>query len=82
MNEFIMRKDIQIRQFEAKDMSEVIELLQDLSTYKPKHEELSELAIRFIKQGMPIHALLSQAKRSLDLDQFFSSTGSVEAEPP
>ena len=51
MNEFITRKDIQIRQFEAKDMSEVIELLQDISTYKPKHEELSELAIRFIKQG-------------------------------
>ena len=70
MNEFMMRKDIQIRQFEAKDMSEVIEL-QDISTYKPKHEELSELAIRFIKQGMPIHVLLSQVKRSLDLDQFF-----------
>ena len=51
MNEFITRKDTQIRQFEAKDMSEVIELLQDLSEYNPKHEELSELAIRFIKQG-------------------------------
>ncbi len=66
-----MRNNTQIRQFELRDMPEVIELLQEVSSYEPQQEELSKLAIRFSQQEETYSCVAVSSKEIVGFGSIF-----------